>query len=67
MMIMIGHIIGYNDLSYRNDDECILSERQNFSAASSSEVDLDGSYLCFDKKRSLQFRSGTAEMGMNRR
>ena len=28
MMIMSGHIVEYNDLSYRNDDECILSERQ---------------------------------------
>jgi len=67
MMIMSGHIVEYNDLNYRNDDECILSQRHNFIAASSEEEDLDGSYLSFDKKRSLHFRSGTAEVGMNRR
>ena len=30
MMIMSGHIVEYNDLKYRNDDECILSQRHNF-------------------------------------
>ena len=67
MMIMSGHIVEYNDLNSRNDDKCILSQRHNFIAASSSEEDLDGSYLSFDKKRSIHFRSGTAEVGMNRR
>ena len=64
---MSGHIVDNHDLKYRNEDECILTQRLNFITASSSEEDLDGNYLCYDKNRSLHFRSGTAEVGMNRR
>ena len=64
---MGGHIVEYHDLHCRKDDECILSQWHNFIKASSSDEDLDGSYLSFDKKRSLLFRSGTAEVGINKR
>ena len=67
MMIMRGHIVEYQDFKYRNDDECIQSQRQSFITVLSSEDDLDGDYLCFYKNRSLYFRSGTAKVGMNRR
>ena len=67
MMIMSGHIIEYHDFHCRKDDECILSQRHNSIKASSSEDDLDGSHLCFDEKHSLLIRSGTAEVGMNKR
>ena len=67
MMIMSGHIVEHNDLKFRNDDKCILSQKHNFIPASSIDKDLDGNYLCFDQKRFLIFRSGTAEVGMKRR
>ena len=61
---MSGRIVEHNDLKYRNDDECILSQRHNFIPTSYLDKELDGNYLCFDQKRSQLFRSGTAEMGM---
>ena len=30
MMILSGHIVDYNDLQYRSDDECILTGRHTF-------------------------------------
>ena len=67
MMILSGHIVDYNDLKYRSDDECILTGRHMFLSVQSVEKDYDGNYLSYELKRRLHFRSGTAEVGMKRR
>ena len=67
MMILSGHIVDYNDLKYRSDDECILTGRHKFVSVQSVEKDYDGNYLSYELIRRLHFRSGTAEVGMKRR
>ena len=67
IMIMSGHIVDEKDLQYRSDDESLLTPRHQFISVESMLNDLDGNYITYDSKRSLFFRSGTAEMGMKRR
>ena len=69
MMIMSGHIVTYNDVLFRNDDETLLSSRQHFVHVDMIMTDgnIDGNYLVYDNKRHSIFRSGMAEVGMSRR
>ena len=69
IMIISGHVVDHDDLLLRDDDECILTARRHFVSPSTVNIhsDMNGNYLVFDKKRHQYFRSGMAELGMNRR
>ena len=68
-MILNGHILDYNDLKSRNDDESILINRSNYIAGQYliDEEDIDSNNIAYYTKKQLYFRSGTAEIGMLRR
>ena len=59
MMVLSKHIINYNDLKYRNNDECLLCNLCRFIlvAALYDDDDLDGSYLVYDTKKGINLRS----------
>ena len=66
-MIVSGHIVDYDDLLLRYDDEFILATRRHFEGPSTVNIhrDMNGNYLVYDKKINQYFRSGMSEVGMN--
>ena len=68
-MILSEHIVDYEDIQFRNDDETLLSNRHIFVGVIhlSNDVDMDGNYLVFDSNIPSIFRSGMAEVGMKKR
>ena len=69
MIILSNHIFEFEDLKYRNDEECLLCKRHTCISmgALDDDDDIDGDYLVYDMKRGLYCRSGMAEVGIKRR
>ena len=65
-MITSDHIVPEEELSYRKDNKCILSNFVRFKDCTYfEESDVDGSYLVYDRKIRVFIRSRMASAGMN--
>ena len=69
LMILSNHIVEFENLKYRNNDECLLYKRKKFIslAALGDDDDMDGNYFVYDMKKRLYLRRGMSELGMKRR
>ena len=69
IMILSGHIINFERLQFRLEDDNLLNFVNSFTTLSNSDdsQDCDGNYVVVDTTRSLVIRSGAAEVGIMRR
>ena len=68
-MILSGHIINYDNLEFRIDNNISLNFMNNFIIIGLTNVrsDCDGNYVVVDITRSIVIRHGFAEVGFIRR
>ena len=64
-MIVSGHIILEEELSYMKDDECLLSNCVRFKDCTDFEDnDIDGNYILYDRKKKVFVRTGMVSVGI---